>query len=215
VLSINSLYAGNSVVLIGLEVSDGTLYNLIMQSENPFGADNQQERSKEYQRGYIVGLVDGEGSFHIAFAKRNDLPLGISVIPEFHISQNEESKIVLRIAQRILGCGYIKPNHRKSKDKTFVYVVRDRTDLLTKVIPFFEYNKLLTTKREDFQIFAQVVRLLALGENKTFSQIVQIINLAYRMNGGGKRRIITKESLIRNLKSSETIREIANASDKI
>jgi hypothetical protein len=176
-----------------------------MQSKNPSGADNQQERSKDYQRGYLAGLVDGEGSFHIAFAKRKDLPIGISVIPEFHISQNEESKKILILAQRVLGCGYIKPNHQGSSDKTFVFVVRDRTDLLTKVIPFFEYNKLQTTKSNDFKIFALIVRLLALHENKTFSQMVKIINLAYQMNGGGKRRQKTIEELIGSLKSSETI----------
>jgi len=176
-----------------------------VQSENPSGADNQQERSKEYQRGYIVGLVDGEGSFHIAFAKRKDLPVGISVIPEFHISQNEESKEVLLLAQKVLGCGYLKPNHSGSSDKTFVFVVRNRTDLLTKIIPFFEYNKLRTTKSKDFRIFAMIVRLLSLGENKTFSQLVKIINLAYQMNGGGKRRQKTIEELIVSLKSSETI----------
>lgn len=49
---------------------------------NPLSADNQQERSKrQFLRGYVVGLVDGEGSFHIAFQKRDDLPIGISIIP--------------------------------------------------------------------------------------------------------------------------------------
>lgn len=176
-----------------------------MNRENSSSADNQQERSKEYQRGYIAGLVDGEGSFHIAFAQRDDLPLGISVIPEFHISQNQESKEILLFAQKVLGCGYIKPNHRNSNDMTFVFVVRDRIDLLTKVIPFFEYNRLRTTKRQDFQIFALIVRLLSLGQNKTFSEIVNIINLAYKMNGGGKRRTKSKKDLISLLKSSETI----------
>lgn len=176
-----------------------------MNRENPTSADNQQERSKDYQRGYIAGLVDGEGSFHIAFAKRNDLPSGISIIPEFHISQNQESQKVLLLAQKVLGCGYIKPNHRNSKDMTFVFVVRDRIDLLTKVIPFFEFNKLCTTKAKDFEIFAEVVRLLASGENKTDSQLRKLIDLAYQMNGGGKRRIVSKPELINSLKSSETI----------
>ena len=175
-------------------------------SKNLFSADNQQERSKEFFRGYITGLVDGEGSFHIAFPKRHDLPLGISVIPEFHISQNYESKKVLEIVRKVLGCGYTKPNHRNSKDKTLVLVVRDKFDLLTKIIPFFEYNQLMTEKRNDFAIFSKIVRLISKKEHKNIAGIKKIIDLAYQMNGKGTRRIRTKQELLILLKSSETIR---------
>jgi hypothetical protein len=33
-----------------------------MSSDNPIGADNQQERLDDY----LAGYVDGEGSFHVA-----------------------------------------------------------------------------------------------------------------------------------------------------
>lgn len=201
------LYAGNSVVLIGLVVSGGTIHNKVMGSNNPTSADNQQERSKMFSRGYVTGLVDGEGSFHIAFQIRNDLPLGISIIPEFHISQNRRSKGALEIAREILGCGYIKPNHRKSKDDTYVLVVRDRFDLLTKVIPFFEYNRLQTTKGEDFAKFCKVVRFMNRGLHRKLSGVKKIIDVAYRMNGDGTRRIRARHELIASLKSPETIRK--------
>lgn len=174
------------------------------QSENLSSADNQQERSKEFLRGYVCGLVDGEGSFHIAFAIRKDLPFGISVIPEFHVSQNFESRNVLELIKAILGCGYIKPNHRNSKDDTFVYVVRDRIDLLTKVIPFFEFNQLSTSKKQDFKIFSTIVRMINSGKHRVISGMREIIDLAYRMNAGGKRRIRKKEELFTLLKSSTT-----------
>lgn len=176
-----------------------------MQSKNPSSADNQQERSKEFLRGYITGLVDGEGSFHIAFSKRPELPLGISIIPEFHLSQNEESKKVLDIAQKILGCGYIKANHRLSDDRTYVLVVRDKIDLLTKIVPFFEFNQLYTEKKKDFDIFAKIVRMVSLNQHKNIKHVIRIIDLAYLMNGGGKRRIRSKQELKKLLKSSETI----------
>ena len=177
-----------------------------MASKKPTSADNQQERSKEFLRGYVTGLVDGEGSFHIAFQKREDLPLGISIIPEFHISQSANSKKALEIAKEVLGCGYIKPNHRYSKDDTYVLVVRDRVDLITKVIPFFEYNNLITAKRNDFLIFARIVRLVSNRLHRTPDGIIKIIDLAYSMNNNGSRRIRTKEELVTLLKSPETIR---------
>lgn len=185
-------------------------------SKNPISADNQQERSKrQFLRGYVVGLVDGEGSFHIAFQKRDDLPLGISIIPEFHVSQNRSSIKVLELVRRTLGCGYIKPNHRNSSDSTYVLVVRDKQDLITKVIPFFRYHQLMTTKSNDFDIFAKIVDLMDKSYHRNAKNITGIIELAYQMNNSGKRRIISKEELIdKVLKSSETIRK-SRLGDKI
>ena len=57
---------------------------------------------------YIAGFVDGEGSFHVAFQKRPDLKFGWQAVPEFHVSQNFPSKVVLEAIQNTLHCGYIK-----------------------------------------------------------------------------------------------------------
>ena len=82
---------------------------------------------------YIAGFVDGEGSFHIAFQKRPDLRFGWQAVPEFHVSQNFTSRRVLEGIRGTLQCGYIKANDAVGKrDKTQVYVVRDRKDLLRK-----------------------------------------------------------------------------------
>src|ERR671934_2445416 len=42
-----------------------------MYSENPNGADNQQERLIEL-RGWVIGFVDGEGCFSIGFVRQPD-----------------------------------------------------------------------------------------------------------------------------------------------
>lgn len=46
-------------------------------------------------------------------------------------------------------------------------VVRNRHDLLERVIPFFERNPMLSTKQADFEKFASIVRELALGHHRT------------------------------------------------
>lgn len=175
--------------------------------KKPSSAENQQERSKEFWRGYVTGLIDSEGCFHVAFQRRKDLPLGISIIPEFQISQDERSKKALEKVQLILGCGYIKPNHRHSNDKTLVYIVRDRIDLLTKVISFLEVSPLQTEKRNDFQLFRQIVEAMNQGNHRIRQGVEKIIILAYKMNGGGKRRKISLSKLLTLLKSPETTRK--------
>ena len=127
-------------------------------------------------------------------------------MPEFHLSQHRESKQVLELVQKLFGCGYIKENHPKSKDKTLVYIVRSREDLLLKIIPFFETYSLKTKKQKDFKIFAQIVRLVHQGQHQNLEGLLKIVGLAYTMNQSGQRRIRKKEDLITTLKSSETIR---------
>jgi len=123
-------------------------------SENFMSAGNQQERIDAY----IAGFVDGEGSFHVAIQKTLHVKFGYQLIPEFHVSQNFDYANVLNLIRLRLGCGYIKPNHAKDlSDRSHVFVVRNRDDLLCKVIPFFKTNQLYSPKQRDFEKFAYIV----------------------------------------------------------
>ena len=156
---------------------------------------------------YIAGFVDGEGSFHIAFQRRPDLKFGWQTIPEFHVSQNYTSRAVLEEIREFLQCGYIKANDAAGKrDKTLVYVVRDREDLMNKVIPFFVKFPLRTAKRNDFQTFSQIVQMISNDEHLQNEGFERIVNLAFTMNAGGRYRKLQKEDILNSLKSSETIR---------
>ena len=126
------------------------------------GADNQQERLD----GYISGYVDGEGCFAVAVNRNPTCRTGFQLVPEFHVSQNgDRSQVLELIRQRFGGSGYIKSNGRK--DRALVYVVRRREDLLTHVLPFFERSPLLSSKQEDFETFAAIVRAMAGGVHRT------------------------------------------------
>ena len=143
---------------------------------------------------YIAGFVDGEGSFHIAFQKRPDLRFGWQAVPEFHVSQNFTSREVLEGIQNVLQCGYIKANDAAGKrDKTLVYVVRDRKDLLEKVIPFFERFPLQTAKRKDFESFRLVVQMMQANEHLKIEGFKKIVAFAFAMNANGcyrKRKMV-------------------------
>ena len=169
-----------------------------MPSENVLSADNQQGRVRSrFQPWYVCGLVDGEGSFHIALYKDVRMKVGIKAIPEFHVSQRVSSRHVLDELIRFFNCGYVKENHHTNpKDVTYVYVVRDRKDLLTRIIPFFEKYQLQTEKRNDARIFAKIVRLMEQRLHRDERGMQQIITLAYTMNGAGRYRKRSKETLM-------------------
>ena len=107
--------------------------------------------------------------------------------------------------RRRLGCGYVKRNGKN--DRVMVYVVRRRLDLLTKVIPFFERNPLISSKQREFETFAKVVRAMALGEHLGERGFSQVLELGLSMNGHGRYRQVRWRSLIGHPESSETVRQ--------
>ena len=171
------------------------------------GADNQQERPCEIPS-YISGFVDGEGCFSITIQKSGNVNLGIQVIPEFHVSQHQNRTEVLKLIKKELGCGYIKPNdYRNQKDQTSVFVVRNKTDLRNKVIPFFKKSPLISIKQNDFEKFTRVVSLMKEGGHLKKSGLITILKIAYSMNFSGKYRKQKLEDIISHLESSETVRQ--------
>ena len=194
------LYAGNSEYP-ALLVPGGSV-RFSRYSDNVTGADNQQERLA----GYIAGYVDGEGSFSVVVNRNPTCKAGYQLVPEFHVSQNGDRAQVLRLIQsRFDGCGYIKPNGRK--DRALVFVVRRREDLLNRVIPFFERQPLLSSKKHDFDKFARIVRAMALGHHRTPSGFKELLAEALSMNGNGRFRKVRWSELVGSPpESSETVR---------
>jgi LAGLIDADG DNA endonuclease family protein len=165
------------------------------------GADNQQERLDSY----ISGYVDGEGCFAVSVNRNLSCRNGYQLVPEFHVSQNGDRSQVLRLIRaRFGGSGYIKPNGRK--DRALVYVVRRREDLLEHVIPFFERSPLLSSKQEDFEKFAAIVKAMAADVHRTPGGFSGLLDEALSMNGAGRyRRVRWKDVMSSSPESSETI----------
>ncbi len=144
---------------------------------------------------YISGYVDGEGCFTVTFNQRNKAKLGWELRPSFSVSQNEDRRQVLDIIQNYFGCGYIR---RDYADKTVKFEIRDRNDLIQKVIPHFEKFPLLSKKDKDFRLFKEICLIINKQKHLQKDGFVEIVNLAYQMNGSGKRKR-TKEEIIESI----------------
>jgi hypothetical protein len=151
-----------------------------MLSKNVLSADDQQAAGKKMSNEYLAGFTDGEGCFYVGFGKRADLPLKWQVITEFHVSQNPGGKNVLEEFKKRLGCGYLKPNHAKNpKDRSWVFIVKNRKDLKEKLIPFFKKHNLFTSKKEDFDIFDKTLSIIENGEHLKKEGFKKIVELVY------------------------------------
>ncbi|MGH9246038.1 MAG: LAGLIDADG family homing endonuclease [Acidimicrobiales bacterium] len=160
--------------------------NVAVSSENPTGADNQQERLDAY----LAGFVDGEGTFHVAVWRNPSTRLRWQLVTEFHVSQSPDRQEVLDLLQVRLGCGRIRENHRGSRDTTLVFVVRNRTDLVERVIPFFDSQPLLSSKQREYLTFRSIVMAMVRGEHLTAEGFEALKAQALSMNGEGRYRTV-------------------------
>lgn len=148
---------------------------------------------------YIVGFVDGEGSFNISFKIRNDYANGIQVYPSFNISQKEK-KILVWI-QKQFGCGTI----RNRGDEVYYYEVHNLNDLKNKIIPFFKNYRLKTKKKKAFEIFSEITERIS-SKKLEWVDIKYIYTLREEVVVGRKRKY-SLEDLEKFWKSSETTRQ--------
>ena len=79
-------------------------------------------------------------------------------------------------------------------------MVRDRDDLLYKVIPFSEKHPLQTEKRKDFEVFREVLRTMKAEEHLELAAFKKILQLAFSMNANGRYRKRKMEDILAKLK---------------
>jgi hypothetical protein len=159
-----------------------------MGSDNPGGAENQQERL--IRTGWVVGFVDGEGCFSIGFVRqsggrgRSGYRAGYQVCHEFVVTQGAKSVVCLEELRRFFGVGQVSINRRRDDHREHLhrFVVRRREDLLGTIVPFFETHPLRSAKRQDFEKFADCVRRIDAGEHLSSDGLIRIVEIAQTMN---------------------------------
>ena len=112
---------------------------------------------------YILGLVDGEGSFTAYIRKLNDSrerKRRVRIEPKFYLKLIEEDKRILYELKKYFGCGnvYFQRDSRKNHKDCYRYEVTDRKMINEKIIPFFLANQLkLKSKLKDFRLFCRIM----------------------------------------------------------
>src|SRR3989339_1096129 len=154
----------------------------IIPSEKLSDADNQQERLKTI--GWIVGYVDGEGCFSVSLFRNKTAKFGWQVFPEFVVTQGEKSKKSLEILRKFFKCGKIFANKRYDdhNENIYRYCVRSKKDLTEIIIPFFINNQLKTAKKEDFKIFAKIIKMMNENKHSKIKGMKEIAKMIEKMN---------------------------------
>ena len=137
---------------------------------------------------YIVGLVDGEGSFtaYIRDPKKpTKVKRRVKAEPRFYLKLIEKDKPVLEELKKFFNCGnvYFQKDNRTNHQHCYRFEVANRKDLTEKIIPFFKENKLkFPSKRKDFKIFCDLMVRINKGEHLTRDGLNNLFQIKQQMH---------------------------------
>lgn len=165
------------------------------------GTEKWQERSDMIW--WIVGFVDGEGTFSASLIRNKTSKYGWQVFPEFVVTQGAKSLKALLSVKEFFGCGNIYINRRKDNHKEDLYrfCIRSRQDIVESVVPFFTKYPLKTSKRDDFNKFSSIISILTRNKSLNEQILKEIALILSSMN---------RKKIPMYLKSSEAIRQNAD-----
>lgn len=137
---------------------------------------------------YIVGLVDGEGSF-TAYVKNPDISVArvrrVQVEPRFYIKLVEKDVEILYALKEFFQCGnvYFQRDSRANHQNCYRFEVANSDELSSIIIPFFRKNQLrFPSKLNDFQIFCEIVERFKRKEHLQEEGLRSIYQLKRRMH---------------------------------
>ncbi len=166
---------------------------------NDWVPDNPQERPNIAH--WIVGFVEGEGTFSVSIYRNKATKIGWQIFPEFVVVQGESNKEALELIRDFFGCGFIyrgKKPKSTHKEDVYRFCVRSLRDLTETVVPFFRNYELRTQKLREFQKFVQIVDKMRQGKHLDVKGLQEIAFIVQQMN----RKVPSKF-----LASSETVRQ--------
>lgn len=152
--------------------------------------DNQQETLLYY----LVGFVDGEGSFNVSIRRHRDYRTNWKTSLTFNVSQ--KGRKVLDLLKKTLKCGYV----RRRWDGIHYYEVVKFSDITKSIIPFFKKFRLKSEKEKDFEIFSKIAGLMTRKKHLTRNGIKLILRLREPMNKGGKNRRLKNKDILKEIK---------------
>ena len=167
-------------------------------------ADNQQERP--LHPWFITGWFDGEGCFSVSVHRHPGSKFGWIIDPVVQTYQHKDSIDILKKIRNFFRCGNIRPKGANSNVLTFS--IESRRSIGEKVIPHFLRYPLQSRKKNDFEIFREIVETMERKEHSDINTFIRLIKLAFDMNPHGKNRKYQLSEIIMDLKeSSETTRQ--------
>jgi len=137
---------------------------------------------------YIVGLVDGEGSFTVQVRhpiKSTKVKRRARIEPRFFLKLVEKDRAILDKLKEYFGCGqvYYQKDRRPNHQNCCRYEVSNRKNLDQIILPFFRKNKLkLISKKKDFDLLCKIMKAIREGEHLTDQGLSRLFKIKQQMH---------------------------------
>lgn len=142
---------------------------------------------------YVVGLIDGEGSFTVYVRDPESTALRrrrVLVEPHFYVKLVEEDKRILYALKEFFHCGnvYLQRDSRKNHRDCYRFEVTNRKDLQERIIPFFvKHTPRIPSKKHDFKVFCEIVKRIENGEHLARDGVRRLHELKQTMHWSSSR----------------------------
>ena len=137
---------------------------------------------------FLGGFVEGEGSNSVSVTIHKNFKFGVNIQPVFNVSQHKNGLDILYSFKELFGNSGSVVEKSGSPD-IHVYTLKGYKQIIKYVIPFLEaYVQPFGCKKEEFTIFKKIVILSSEGKQKYKDDLIDMVRLAYTLQGKGKTR---------------------------
>lgn len=130
---------------------------------------------------WVAGFVSGEGCFYIGLWKAIDRKYGVRIRVDFIITQHSRDELLLRSFVDYFKCGSYSKKARSGE-----FIVKNFSDIIAKILPFFQKYKIRGVKSLDYQDWYRVAEILQANKYLTPEVIDEIRQIKGGMNKGRK-----------------------------
>lgn len=172
-------------VLINKENQQGN-YNKLIEQNKLTTKNNYDVKNPNYLY-FLGGFVEGEGSNSVSIAVNKNFKYGVNLQQVFNVSQHENGLKILYSFKELFGTGSVV--EKSGSPKIWVYTLKGYKQIIEHVIPFLEaYVQPFSCKKEEYNLFLSLVLKSAAGHQKNKNTLIEMVKLAYTLQGKGKVR---------------------------
>ena len=149
----------------------------------------EQITRKSLNPHYVVGFIDGEGSFSVSINHHKTLKSRVEIKPEFEIELRADDREILERIAITIGSGIIYDcsYERYGWYPHSKYKISSTKEMAAKLFPFLDRYRLQAKKRKCYVVFKKIVGMMLRKQHLTAKGLEKIRALREQIRKLGKK----------------------------
>lgn len=185
-------------------------FNILISAKKANTKISRRINNKRLNLYYVTGLIDANGYFSILCIRNKKMKLGWVLRLNFQIKLSiRDKELLVDIKDALGGAGVITNNTKDS-----CLNITSLSEIVNNLIPHFDKYSLLTIKRQEFELFKQVVLIMEKKQHLTEEGFYEILSIKAAMHNGLTKALAENFPKIVPVRGSLTLFNSASNSDK-